>query len=64
MSLIPALRGRDRWISEFEDSLLYRASSRTSIATQRDPVSKSQGVWEGRGEERQRLLHSYSVVLE
>jgi hypothetical protein len=39
MPLIPALRGRGRWISE---SLrpAYKASSRTARATQRNLVSK------------------------
>jgi hypothetical protein len=31
---------RGRWISEFETSLVYRVSSRTARATQRNPVSK------------------------
>jgi hypothetical protein len=35
-------RGRGRWISEFEDSLVYRVSSRTARATQRNPVSTKQ----------------------
>jgi len=40
MPLIPA-RGRQRQAdSEFEASLLYRVSSRTARATQRNPVSK------------------------
>jgi hypothetical protein len=34
------LRGRGRQISEFKDSLVYRVSSRTARATQRNPVSK------------------------
>jgi hypothetical protein len=34
------LGGRGRWISEFEASLVYRVSSRTARATQRNPVSK------------------------
>jgi hypothetical protein len=34
-------RGRGRWISEFEASVVYRVSSRTSRATQRNPVSKN-----------------------
>jgi hypothetical protein len=34
------LGGRGRWISEFEASLIYRVSSRTARATQRNPVSK------------------------
>jgi hypothetical protein len=33
-------RGRGRWISEFEASLVYKVSSRTARATQRNPVSK------------------------
>ena len=35
-------RGRARWISEFEARLVYRVSSRTAKATQRNPVSKIQ----------------------
>jgi hypothetical protein len=35
------LGGRARWISEFEASLVYRVSSRTAKATQRNPVSKN-----------------------
>jgi hypothetical protein len=33
---------RDRRISEFDASLVYRVSSRTARATQRNPVSKNQ----------------------
>ncbi len=33
--------GRGRWISEFEANLVYRVSSRTARATQRNPVSKN-----------------------
>ena len=36
------LGGRDRWISEFKASLVYRVSSRTAKAIQRNPVSKNQ----------------------
>jgi hypothetical protein len=36
------LGGRGRWISEFQDSLVYKVSSRTARATQRNPVSKNQ----------------------
>jgi hypothetical protein len=35
------LGGRGRWISELEASLVYRVSSRTARATQRNPVSKN-----------------------
>jgi hypothetical protein len=40
--LIPALGRQRQWISEFEASLVYRVSSRTARATQRNPVSKNQ----------------------
>jgi hypothetical protein len=36
------LGGRGRWISEFEVSLVYKVSSRTARATQRNPVLKNQ----------------------
>jgi hypothetical protein len=36
------LGGRGRQISEFEASLVYKVSSRTAKATQRNPVSKKQ----------------------
>jgi hypothetical protein len=35
------LGDRDRWISDFEASLVYRVSSRTARAIERNPVSKS-----------------------
>jgi hypothetical protein len=41
MPLIPELGGKGRWISEFEASLVYKVSSRTARATQRNPVSKN-----------------------
>jgi hypothetical protein len=34
------LGGRGRQISEFEASVVYKVSSRTARATQRNPVSK------------------------
>jgi hypothetical protein len=41
--LIPAFggRGRGRQISEFEASLVYKVSSRTARAIQRNPVLKN-----------------------
>jgi hypothetical protein len=36
------LGGRGRRISEFEASLVYKVSSRTARAIQRNPVSKNQ----------------------
>jgi hypothetical protein len=38
------LGGRGRRISEFEASLVYRVSSRTARATQRNPVSKQNKI--------------------
>jgi hypothetical protein len=38
--LIQHLGDRGRWISEFEASLVYKVSSRTARATQRNPVSE------------------------
>jgi hypothetical protein len=38
------LGGRDRQISEFEASLVYRVSSRADRAIQRNPVSKKQKI--------------------
>jgi hypothetical protein len=35
------LGGRGRWISDFEDSLVYSVSSRIDRAIQRNPVSKN-----------------------
>jgi hypothetical protein len=35
------LGGRDRQISEFVASLVYRVSSRTAKSTQRNPASKT-----------------------
>jgi hypothetical protein len=35
------LGGRGRWISEFEASLVYKVSSRTVTAIQRNPVLKN-----------------------
>jgi hypothetical protein len=35
------LGGRGRQISEFQASLVYKVSSRTARATQRNPVSKN-----------------------
>jgi hypothetical protein len=36
------LGGRGRWISEFKASLVYRVTSRTARAIQRNPVLKKQ----------------------
>jgi hypothetical protein len=38
------LGGRGRWISEFEASLVYRVSSRTARAIQRNAASKKKKI--------------------
>jgi hypothetical protein len=48
------LRGRGRRISEFEASLVYRVSSRTARAIQRNPVSKK------KEEEKKRETHTHT----
>jgi hypothetical protein len=40
--MVVHLGGRGRQISEFKASLVYRVSSRTARATQRNPVSENQ----------------------
>jgi hypothetical protein len=45
------LGGRGRWLSELKVSLVYRASSRTARATQRNPVLKEEE--EGKEEEEE-----------
>jgi hypothetical protein len=37
----PSTQGRDRQISKFKASLVYKVSSRIARATQRNPVSKT-----------------------
>jgi hypothetical protein len=46
------LGGRGRWISEFEASLVYRMSSRTARAIQRNPVLKKKRKEKKRKEKR------------
>jgi hypothetical protein len=47
-------RGRGRRISEFEASLIYRVSSRTARAIQRNPVLKNQKRKKKRKERKER----------
>jgi hypothetical protein len=53
------LGGRGRQISEFEASLVYRVSSRTARATQRNPVSKKQN--KTKNQDRLQTRHSQSA---
>jgi hypothetical protein len=52
------LGGRGRQISEFEASLVYRVSSRTARAIQRNPVSKNK-----QKRRRSRSTQNKAVVL-
>jgi hypothetical protein len=53
--------GRGRRISEFEASLVYRVSSRTARATQRNPVLKNKKKKEE--EEQKRKKTTYNKLL-
>jgi hypothetical protein len=56
------LGGRSRWISEFEASLVYRVSSRTAWATQKNTVLERK---ESREEEKKiERKKWYQLVLE
>jgi hypothetical protein len=59
------LGGRGRQISEFEASLVYRVSSRTSRATQRNHVSKKKERKrkEKKKKEKRKIWESSSKVL-
>jgi hypothetical protein len=60
------LGGRDRWFSEFEASLLYRVSSRTARAVQKNPVSKNKQKTKNKTKQNKRvkLYHDSSFVLK
>jgi hypothetical protein len=52
------LGGRGRQISEFEASLVYKVSSRTARATQRNPVSKNKKQNKTKQKQQQKKLNS------
>jgi hypothetical protein len=52
------LGGRGRKISEFQDSLVYKVSSRTAKAIQRNPVS------ENKNKQTKKKKHSQKEVLK
>jgi hypothetical protein len=62
------LGGRGRWISEFEASLVYRVSSRTARAIQRNPVSrkkinKEKRKKKERKKKRKCIIHETAVSI-
>jgi hypothetical protein len=60
--LIPALGRQGRRISEFEASLVYKVSSRTARAIQRNPVSKNQKKKKRKEEKSHRRSSSLSPL--
>jgi hypothetical protein len=58
------LGGRGRWISEFEASLVYRLSSRTARATQRNPVLKKQKRKKKRKEKKNKVTKNTLIHLK
>jgi hypothetical protein len=58
------LGGRGRWISELEASLVYRVSSRTVRATQRNPVLKKTKINKKQKTTKQTGIYIAQPVLE
>jgi hypothetical protein len=56
------LGGRGRQISEFEASLVYRVSSRTVRARQRNPFSKKQNQNETKQQQQQKKTFPHKIV--
>jgi hypothetical protein len=54
------LGGRGRWISEFKASLVYKVSSRTSRAIQRNPVSKKKQKQKQKKKKKEKQLRCVS----
>jgi hypothetical protein len=57
------LGGRGRQISELEASLVYRVSSRTVRATQRNPVSKKQNKTKQNNKQTNKEIQSASLTI-
>jgi hypothetical protein len=56
------LGGRSRWISEFEASMVYSLSSRTTRAAQRNPVSKKKKK-ERKKERKLQTIYLFDLLL-
>jgi hypothetical protein len=58
------LGSRGRWISEFEASLVYKVSFRSTRATQRNPVSENQNKPKKKKKKKEFInLLGYGLVL-
>jgi hypothetical protein len=55
------LGARGRWISEFKATLVYRVSSRTARATQRNPFSKNKTK---RINIKEKVMHFVEKILK
>jgi hypothetical protein len=54
-----------RQISEFEDSLIYKVSSRTARATQTNPVSKNQrGKKQKQKQKNKQIKHDIMMLVK
>jgi hypothetical protein len=56
------LGGRGRWISEFEASLVYKVSSRTARAIQRNPVSKTKTNKQTKTKNKQKKTNEHATL--
>jgi hypothetical protein len=61
--LIQHLGGRGRQISELEGNLVYKMSSRTAVAIQRNPVSKKKKNVHCR-ENKHKKVREVSICLQ
>jgi hypothetical protein len=57
------LGGRGRHISEFKASLVYKVSSRTARAIQRNPVSKNQNKTQNRFQDEKETQDIMQILL-
>jgi hypothetical protein len=58
------LGGRGRQISEFEASLVYKVSSRTARATQRNPVSKNKQTKTQKPKQQQQQQQKINSIVQ
>jgi hypothetical protein len=57
------LGGRDRQISEFKASLVYKVSSRTARAIQRNPASKKQNKTKTKNKQIEKAIGKFISFL-
>jgi hypothetical protein len=57
------LGGRGRLISEFKASLVYKVSSRTSRAIQRNPVLKNKNINKNKNKQKECLINFVRTIF-